>query len=217
MLDLYLIRHGETELNKTQNIIGGRSPETALSDRGIYQAELLGKRLKAENAVFDKVYSSTSKRAEQTALIACNIIGFDLSKIIVSEQLEELSQGSWEGLRRDELYTPEVLREINSKAGQFRPPEGESQMDVEARMSQFINYNLASLSEQDITAAVFSHGMAIKCFLRYVLGSSPKMTYKIVLDNTSITRLKYNELGWHLVSINDSSHIGSDKLKTFYC
>lgn len=67
------------------------------------------------------------------------------------------------------------------------------------------------------TVGIFTHGMAIKCLLRGILDFSPSLTYKINLDNTSITRLKYSAQGWHLVTINDTAHLlGENKIDSLY-
>lgn len=59
-----------------------------------------------------------------------------------------------------------------------------------------------------VRIAVFSHGTAIKCLLRGVLHSDPRMTYKMRIDNTSVTVLKYSvEAGWHLDRVNDICHL----------
>lgn len=60
MLDIYLIRHAESEMNNNRHLIGGRSNYTQLSQRGIHQANLLGQRLKQSGIVFDNIYSSSA-------------------------------------------------------------------------------------------------------------------------------------------------------------
>ena len=66
VLELWLIRHGETDWNRERRIQGQR--QNPLSALGIKQARRLGLRLEAET--FDKVYSSDLKRALQTAQLA---------------------------------------------------------------------------------------------------------------------------------------------------
>ena len=59
--------------------------------------------------------------------------------------------------------------------------------------------------------------MAIKCLLRGIMDFSSGLTYKINLDNASITRLKYSERGWHLITINDTAHLlGKNKIDDLY-
>ena len=87
MLDLYLIRHAESDMNNSNHLIGGRSNDTPLTKRGMSQAKLLGWRLKSDGIQFDKVYSSTALRANTTAQIVSGIVGYQLEKIVLSEQL----------------------------------------------------------------------------------------------------------------------------------
>lgn len=58
--------------------------------------------------------------------------------VIYDEDLEELSQGDWEGQLRTEIYTPRQLQKINSNNYTFKAPNGESQEEVENRMFDFI-------------------------------------------------------------------------------
>jgi hypothetical protein len=50
-----------------------------------------------------------------------------------------------------------------------------------------------------------------RSFLRHVLDSSPGMTWKVQLDNTSVTQVAWCEggpaAGWHLGCVNDCSHL----------
>ncbi|GLJ46826.1 hypothetical protein SUGI_0987880 [Cryptomeria japonica] len=56
--------------------------------------------------------------------------------------------------------------------------------------------------------AIFTHGMAIKCLLRGLLGSNPLMTHRLCIDNTSITVLWHSfKTGWQIQRVNDTSHL----------
>jgi probable phosphoglycerate mutase len=217
MLDIYLIRHAESEMNNNGDLIGGRTNSTPLSDRGIHQANLLGKRLKQSGILFNNIYSSSAKRAQETAEIVGSYLGFSLSDVEVTDKILELSQGDWEGKKREEVYTPERLRQINKNNWKFTPPNGESQKDVEERMLKWINeYVLSEILKKKIVG-IFTHGMTIKCLLRGIMDFSPSLTYKISLDNTSITRLGYSERGWHLITVNDTAHLlGENKINDYY-
>ena len=212
MLDLYLIRHAESEMNVRDDLVGGNSLGTPLSVRGRRQAELLGKRLKAAGIVFDAVHSSTAARTFDTALIAGREAGFCEDVIVRTEQLLEIDQGDWTGRPRTEIYTPETIALIERQNRDFTPPNGESQRMVEERMHRWITDHFVSRYEDPLTVGVFTHGLAIKCFLRGVMDSTPLMTYKIVIDNTAITRVKYSARGWHLVAVNDTAHIPDGEL-----
>jgi hypothetical protein len=51
----------------------------------------------------------------------------------------------------------------------------------------------------------------LRSFLRHILDSTPSMTWKIQLDNTSVTEVMWCESGpasgWHLGRVNDISHL----------
>ena len=62
---LYIIRHGQTELN-TKMLMQGRS-DYPLNETGLAQAEESAGRLAAMGVKIDKVYTSPLKRAVRTA------------------------------------------------------------------------------------------------------------------------------------------------------
>ena len=75
-------------------------------------------------------------------------------------------------------------------------------------MERDSNGNFAWGTSTVFRAALFSHSTAIKCLLRGVLGSSPQMTHKLSVDNTSVTVLRHSSsCGWHLLKVNDISHL----------
>ncbi len=213
-LDIYLIRHAESIMNvEHPELINGRSNESPLSDLGRIQAGKLGLYLAAEEVHFDEVYSSPAVRAIGTANLACYYVKYPLEKIVVCDELQEQSQGDWEGKPRAPLYTPDVIAAMNSDNWNFKAPNGESQKDVEERMLEWVNDKLLPRYEQGLTVGVFSHGMSIRCFFRGIMESSPKNTYKIEIDNTAITRFRYARNGWHLVTLNDTTHLTGMKSK----
>ena len=207
MLDLFFVRHAESEMNQAPGIICGRSSSTPLSKKGLLQASKLGARFKNSGTFFDKIYSSPARRTLQTAELITQKIGADVRKIITSDGLQELHQGDWEGQPRDKIYTPEILNEISRSAGTFCPPNGESMQMVENRMINWLKTEFPDDLNSEIKALIVTHGMAISCLLRGILDSAPSMIYKTRIDNTSITRLKKDEKGWHLLGVNDSAHI----------
>ncbi len=206
MLDLYLIRHAESEMNIKPHLIGGRSLDAKLSERGVAQCERLHERFVDEGLTFDDVLVAPSLRATRTAYLSCGD-RFPQWKMEGSASLHELSQGDWEGRSRREIYTKEMLARINGDNLGFRPPRGESQRDVEDRMSAVAKSYTEKYTDRDGTVAFFGHGMAFKCLFRKIMDSDPKLTYRIVLDNTSITRFRHSPQGWHLVCLNDTSHL----------
>lgn len=91
MADLYLVRHGQTELN-VQNILQGWQG-SPLTERGREQALTVRTAFAARGVAFDHVYSSPLGRARRTAEL---IIGEDRSIALV-DNLREWHLGSLEG------------------------------------------------------------------------------------------------------------------------
>jgi broad specificity phosphatase PhoE len=213
VLDLYFFRHAETIYNANNGvIIGGQSISLDISERGGRQAEALGERLEAEGIIFDEMYCSTALRTQRTARITCKIIKFPFRMVKRRKALLELSQGDWEGKEKDKIYTPEVLAQLRQQHWKFKAPGGESEEELEIRMANCINADLVEeRDKEDICAGIFGHGMAIKCFLRKITNSDPRMTYRNSLDNCSITHVRYvpsgQHEGWSVVKVNDNAHL----------
>lgn len=210
-LRVHLIRHGESAANTKPHLIGGRSPRTPLTAMGAKQAEALGKRFKAEGLIFNAIFTSTLLRAQQTARIMAMAAGVPQARIRKVPALAEFSQGSWEGRPRKDIYSPQTLTYINLKSADFIPPGGESQRMVERRVTTWLENNIlwneAFIRDHpQANIALVSHGIALKCLLHYALGFSQQLIWRIDLANCSISRLRFNAMGWHLESINDACH-----------
>mmetsp|Transcript_29331 Transcript_29331/g.49268 ORF Transcript_29331/g.49268 Transcript_29331/m.49268 type:complete len:227 (+) Transcript_29331:141-821(+) len=215
---ILLVRHGECEMNlSVSDKVGGRSDLSPLTPKGVQEAIFLGKWLE-KNGAFDgstpKVYASTAVRASETArLLLEQLMVKDAAVVAHSESLLELSQGAWEGALRGECYSAAVLAEIESDPWNFKAPGGESQRAVEERMCDFVHTHvLPCAAPGGSPVVVVTHGLAIKCFLRNVMDSAPRMTWKIAMGNTSITEVGYMDgdggaKGWHVVCVNKMQHL----------
>lgn len=205
---LFLIRHAESEANTRMHLVGGQVNEVPLTAKGIMQAQALGNRLKKQEMKFAEVHSSVAVRALHTAQLACQALEFDLANIHYTADLVEISQGEWTGLLRSEVYTPENIAIINQNPWEFKPPKGESQRDVEERAWKYLEQNIFNRQwKPEDNIAVFAHGIVIKCIIRHILGSEPVMTWKINIENTSLTVFQMKEQGWFLDCVNDFAHL----------
>lgn len=213
---LYLIRHGQTPTNSDGTAVG-QTGDSPLTEHGRLQAHLLGERLAYKDLVtFDKVYSSDYVRAHDTAKIATG----NNQPIILAPELREYSAGDWTGSKRDEVYNVPALLRMAAMTNAFLPPNGESLHMVERRASKWLEDNILynklvqeeadrrhvkKLPPQNIF--VFSHGMTIKCLLHYIMGFDQSFTWKVTLENTSISKLYFDHKGWRLLTINDHAHL----------
>ncbi|MDO8991677.1 MAG: histidine phosphatase family protein, partial [Daejeonella sp.] len=95
---IYIIRHGETDLNKL-GIVQGRGMDSSLNEKGLEQAEAFYQAYK--QIPFDKIYTSSLKRTHQT------VQKFIDSKIpwVQYPGLDELGWGIHEGKESTEELT----------------------------------------------------------------------------------------------------------------
>lgn len=86
-MTLHLVRHGESEANR-DNVFGGGTFDTHLSETGIAQAKELGKKMKGQK--IDGIISSNQIRARKTAEIICDELGLSHESIIIIPELHEI-------------------------------------------------------------------------------------------------------------------------------
>lgn len=92
MKHLYIVRHGESEMN-VQNLRAGTS-DTPLTEKGREQARAAGQ--EAKSLHIDYIISSPQSRAHHTAEEIAREIGYPLDKIELSDLLVERDFGSLE-------------------------------------------------------------------------------------------------------------------------
>ncbi len=200
MLELILIRHGETEWNKKE-VFRGRA-NVALNKTGIKQAEAVAKYLSAEK--IDIIYSSPLKRALKTAQA---IARYQKLRVNKSEGLTDFDYGEWQGLTvaevnqkylglyQDWLDTPE----------QLRVPGGESLESVARRAMPFIQDAVTRQREGKI--ALVSHRVVLKVLICGFLCLDNSHFWSIKLDNGAITRFVFDGDRTILTGHNDTSYL----------
>ena len=96
-MEIYLIRHGQTDLNKEHRVQGRKG--LPLNEEGIKQAKMLSGKL--AGIQFDEVYSSPQERAVQTAEIATG------RKPKLDDRIDVYDLGSADGMLVSEVKTAE--------------------------------------------------------------------------------------------------------------
>jgi broad specificity phosphatase PhoE len=146
-LELWLVRHGETEHNLSGRLSGWA--DTRLTERGREQARLLRPHLAGQ--AFDGVWSSDLSRARETAALAYGAARSDA-------RLREIGFGELEGAPFQDM--PAAQQQALMDFVGFRAPGGEGTEELEARLRDF----LAELSPG--RHLIFSHGGAIRALTR---------------------------------------------------
>lgn len=200
MLELWLVRHAQTLGNAERRIQGQR--DTPLSARGLEQAACLARRL--ASVPFDRVYTSDSERARQTAALA--LPGYALE---TDAWLRELSYGTLEGKTRAELVGAERRAFTAYWHDPYRVPlpGSETWGQLDARVAAW----LAELPREGRVAA-FSHGGTLRSALFAITGAPRKREWNVLFGNASVTRLRLGAVPT-LVSLNDSAHLAGTGLE----
>jgi len=161
---LYLIRHGETDLNK-QRILQGQS-DFELNAYGRELAEKTREGLR--DTEFDLVFSSPLKRAKETAEII--ISGREPQPLFIEDKrIQEISFGEFEGLCCGKEHYNIPDKDFNyffQAPEKYRVPKGgESFEEIIARTGEFLKEITGKPEYADKTVLVSTHGCALKALL----------------------------------------------------
>ena len=159
---LYIIRHGQTELN-TKMMMQGRS-DHPLNETGLAQAEEAAGRLAGMGVKIDKVYSSPLIRALQTAkLIAPE------AELVIDRRLIEMDYGPYEGM--DLLKPlPEVSLFFSDFVHNPAPAGMEALPHIIERFGAFLEDIRPQAEGKNIL--ISTHAIAMKGGLEYLTPSS---------------------------------------------
>ena len=149
-MELYIIRHGETEWNKEQRL-QGRS-DIPLNEYGRELANITSEALK--DVEFDLIYSSPLCRAYETALILRRDRNIPIVK---DEHLVEMSFGDYEGVPAREVPT-DFRAFFDDPVHYTTPPNGESYAHIIKRTSEFIDTVIVPASSQYKRVLIVAHG-----------------------------------------------------------
>lgn len=182
---LYMVRHGETELNRN-HIVQGRGVDVPLNENGVSQAMALAR---YKDWDVDVAYSSTLLRAKQTARIILD--GKDNIPLAYLRDLEEMSWGIYEGMPQSEERKSAFEKMKNSWAQGdygFRIEKGETLVEVQKRGINALNHIVNRHAGQKIL--VVSHGRFIRVLLASILKDYDLSRMKeLRQDNTAFNHI----------------------------
>lgn len=188
MLNIYLLRHGETLYNADGNRYCGKT-DIGLTEKGYQQAELVSEQVK--NIQFDAVYSSPLQRARITAEIVSN-----QKNIIVDERIIEADFGLWEGKTRDEFVAEnaDLWNNWDTDPSEHRAGgTGETGAEVVARVEGFYQEIIKKHTSGNIM--VVAHNGVNRLYLAYKLGMPLKNYRKIAMENSALSLISFDAIG----------------------
>ncbi|QIR28975.1 2,3-diphosphoglycerate-dependent phosphoglycerate mutase GpmB [Kluyvera genomosp. 3] len=210
MLQVYLVRHGETRWNAERRIQGqSDSPLTAKGER---QAVQVGERVRTYGITH--VIASDLGRTRRTAEIIADACGCGVT---LDARLRELDMGVLEQRHLDSLTAEEEewRRLVVNGTPDGRIPQGESMQELSERM----HAGLAACLDlpPGSRPLLVSHGIALGCLVSTILGLPAHAERRLRLRNCSISRVDYQESlwlapGWVVETAGDISHLDTPAL-----
>ena len=192
MSQLIFVRHGQTDANAAGLLLGRSDPP--LNDAGRAQAGAIAARVAPYGP--DRVVTSPLRRTVQTAEIVGAACGLPIA---VEDRLVEVDYGEYDGLPFTELPA-DLVRQWRTDAD-FAPPGGESLASVGVRMAALSRELLADVDRAPVVAV--SHVSPIKAAVCWALGLPDLASWRMRLDNASMTRLAPGPEGPVLLSFNE--------------
>lgn len=203
MTTVYFVRHGQSEANLTNTFAGHL--DLSLTNLGRQQAEhtadfLADKPLAA-------VYSSDLSRAYDTACVVAQRHGLTVQ---TDSSLREISAGTWEGRRFDELHERDAAyRHWIEDIGTATCTNGESVAEMTTRVRDAVARIVAKHPNEAV--CVVCHGTPIRA-LTCVLSGVPLAQMRTVpwASNASVTIAEFSSVHeGKIISADLHEHLGS--------
>ena len=197
MKELYIIRHGETELNRL-GIVQGRGVNTDLNDTGRKQALAFFNRY--QNVPFDHIYTSKLKRTHQTTQGFINL-GLPWDQL---EGLDELAWGDWEGKPNTEEARhafKEIVEQWQGGNYEAKCEGGESPNDVLFRLTKAVEVIKNNANAKCVLICM--HGRAMRLLLCYLLDKPMSDMGDFPHQNTTLYKLRYENNKFEVIDFNN--------------
>jgi broad specificity phosphatase PhoE len=200
---LYIVRHGQTELNRL-GIVQGRGRDTDLNDEGKQQAYLFYNTYK--NVSFDKIYISALRRTQQSIQ---PFIDLD----IPYEKLPGLDELAW-GIYEGQPSTPatkgaflQLLRDWMEGNLDTKFEGGESPNEVKARQLEALDVIMSHPEEKNVLICM--HGRAMRLFLCILLGKPLTEMDNYPHQNLVLYKVTFDGEKFEIVDFNNARHLKS--------
>jgi 2,3-bisphosphoglycerate-dependent phosphoglycerate mutase len=168
-----LVRHGQSEWNLQNLFTGWRDP--ALTELGRSEAREAGRRLKQRGLTFDKAYTSSLVRAQDTLSLILEEIGQPGLETVCDAALNERDYGDLTGLNKDDAAARWGKKQVQAwrRSYDVAPPGGESLRDTLARTVPYYLRNILPDVLDGKRVIVVAHGNSLRALIMAMEGLSP--------------------------------------------
>ncbi len=201
-MKLYMIRHGETTLNKKKVYYG--STDCPLTETGEVQARSL--RPFFEPMALDAVWVSPLKRAADTAALA---LGENGAPRETDRRLAEVAFGGWEGKTWRELKDDALFQRWCDDWRFTVPPGGESFDDLARRVRRF--YEERVLAFEGERALVVAHHAVLRQLMVCLLDAAPEAFWRFSFGQGTYSVCDIND-GYAVLTGHNLRPLGGEAL-----
>ena len=209
---LYLVRHGETEMNQRGCYYG--TTDVPLTEKGRAQAAALGRYLKGMD--LDRILSSPLRRATETAG-EIRALCRDCVAIECDSRLAEQNFGIFEGHTYGELAEqyPEELAAWNQDFDTYRIPGGESFLDVRRRLDRFVAELWDEAGKSDAAVLIVAHKGTLGHLLAACLRLPPEGYWNFVFEQGCCSIVDLED-GYAIIRKLNQEIAGTKETRTGY-
>jgi 2,3-bisphosphoglycerate-dependent phosphoglycerate mutase len=171
---LVLARHGQSEWNLKNLFTGWKDP--GLTDLGVEEARMAGRRLKAMGVRFDIAFTSDLSRAQRTCKLMLEEIGQPELETIENQALNERDYGDLAGLNKDDARARWGEEQVHlwRRSYDVPPPGGESLKDTVARVLPYYIREILPRVMGGERVLVAAHGNSLRALVMVLDGLTPK-------------------------------------------
>jgi len=199
--NILIARHGETAFNREKKL-QGRGIDAPLNQLGVKQANALANYVR--QYPLNAIYSSTLKRAKQTAEIVAAEHNLPVQ---THPELEEMSYGNYEGVAYDHIATEIQLIKKRWKEGEtdVKINGGESPEQVfqraDVKIKELLNFHSSE------TVLFILHGRLIRILLANWLKGGLSHMHTVKHTNCGINLITWNNPAFESIYLNKIKHL----------
>jgi 2,3-bisphosphoglycerate-dependent phosphoglycerate mutase len=175
---LVLVRHGQSEWNLKNLFTGWKDPD--LTALGITEAQVAGRKLKAQGLSFDIAFTSALTRAQHTLTLMLAELGQPSLPTVRDQALNERDYGDLSGLNKDDARAKwgeeQVL--VWRRSYDVPPPGGESLKDTLARALPYYVKEILPQVLRGKRTLVAAHGNSLRALIMVLERLTPEQILK---------------------------------------
>jgi 2,3-bisphosphoglycerate-dependent phosphoglycerate mutase len=198
---LVLVRHGESEWNLKNLFTGWKDVD--LTEKGIAEARVAGRKLKAQGISFDLAFTSALIRAQRSLDFILEEMGQSSIPIFRDKALNERDYGDLSGLNKDDARARWGAEQVQiwRRSYDVAPPGGESLKDTAARVLPYYVQQILPAVLRGERVLISAHGNSLRALvmvlerlsttdiLKREIGTGVPLVYRLNPDSTVADKL----------------------------